>query len=109
MVCIPISYIDKPTKITYDEIKQGVGCEHVCVNIHSGLCLTNGHKCINGDNGWLLTSSQQSVSMAHPLTVQNHLQVHPSDMDTFHNSAMTRRVKWLEAHDSVYVNGPLTP
>jgi hypothetical protein len=96
-------------KITYDEIKQGVGYEHVCVSICNELCFTNGHRCLNGDNGWLLTSSQQSLSMAHPLTVQNHLQDHPSDMDTFHNSAMAGQVKWLEAHDSIYLNGPLTP
>jgi hypothetical protein len=108
MVYIPISYVDKPTKITYDEIKQGVGL-HVCMNIHSGLCFTNGHKCLNGDNGWLLTSSQQSLSLAHPFIVQNHLQDHPSDMDTFHNNAMAGKVKWLEAHDILYMNGPLTP
>jgi len=57
MVYILISYIDKPTNITYDEIKQGIGCEHVCMSIHSKLCFTNGYEYLNGDNGWLLTSS----------------------------------------------------
>jgi hypothetical protein len=42
-----------------------------------------------------------------PSLVQNLLEDHPSDMETLHghHSGMARRVKWLEAHDPICVNG----
>jgi hypothetical protein len=30
-------------------------------------------------------------------------------MDTFHHNVMAGMVKWLETHDTIYVNEPLTP
>jgi len=75
------------------------------VNIHNGAWVKSGHKCLSGE----MVDYSHKVSNHYQSLLQNHLQDHLSDMDTFHHSAMARMVKLLEAHDTIYVNEPLTP
>ncbi len=77
------------------------------MNIYSGLWFTSGHKCQSGE----MVDCSHKVNNRykwHILSlVQNLLEDHPSDMDTLHghHSDMAGRVKWLEAHDLIRVNG----